>query len=78
MERRTPRELLCLADPVETVDGDDETESQADTEVALRLDLVDVDKEAESAPRLLRLGATGSSGSEDILPGEASVGLTGQ
>jgi hypothetical protein len=78
LERRAPRELSCLADLVETVDGAGEAEARADVEVAMRLDLVDTDMDVESAPRLPRLGVTGSSGSEDILSGEASVGLTDQ
>ena len=71
------RELLRLADLLETVDGagEAEAEAQADVEVALRLDLVDMDKEVESAPRLPWLGA---SGSEDIFSEEVFAGLTGE
>jgi hypothetical protein len=69
------RELLRLADLVE---GAGEAEALVDVEVALRLDLVDMDKEVESAPRLPGLGATGSSGSEDIFSEEVFAGLTGE
>lgn len=74
------RELPRLADLVETVDGagEAEAEAQADVEVALRLDLAGMDKEVESAPRLPRLGATGSSRSEDIFSEEVFAGLTGE
>ena len=77
MERRALRELPRLADWVEMVDGAGEAEAQGDVEVALRLDLVDMDMDAKSAPRLPRLGATGSSGCEDILSEGALVGPTG-